>query len=258
MNEAVKILLIGLVVLFSHVLEGITGFGCIVIALPFITMLLGIKMTVPMLCVMSWCMAVFIVWRSWRSIQWKEFLFIAVFAGLGMPAGIIMFDKMSPTGLCLLLGCFMIGVGIQGTCVTLKQKKAGKTPKKAQKNFLMKVILFCGGIIHGAFGTGGPFVVIYAAKALTEKSLFRVTLSMLWLLLNSSRLAVWTIQGNIWTVQIWKYILYTFPFLLCGILLGDYLHHKVNEFVFRLCVYGMLTLSGAVMLYNNLLKLCAF
>ena len=42
MAELDKIIAVGIVVFLSHLLEGITGFGCTVIALPFITILLGI------------------------------------------------------------------------------------------------------------------------------------------------------------------------------------------------------------------------
>jgi len=45
-------------------------------------------------------------------------------------------------------------------------------------------------------------------------------------------------------------LLATFPFLLAGIFVGDYLHHRVSEYYFRLTVYGVLAVSGAVLCYN--------
>jgi hypothetical protein len=41
---------------------------------------------------------------------------------------------------------------------------------------LASIFLPLGGFIHGAFGTGGPLVVIYAARAQTDKTVSRVTL----------------------------------------------------------------------------------
>ena len=41
--------LLGWVVLITHFLEGITGFGCTVLALPFAILLVGTKQAVPVL-----------------------------------------------------------------------------------------------------------------------------------------------------------------------------------------------------------------
>jgi len=254
MNEITRICLIGGIVFLAHMLEGITGFGCTVIALPFIALLLGIKLTVPLLCVLGWSMSCYIVIRSWKSIQWKEFAFIAVCAGIGLPFGMKMFETMSPVGLGLLLGVFMIGVGVHGSIRTWRSRASVAAPEPPRKNWLMRIILFCGGVIHGAFGTGGPFVVIYASKALPEKSLFRVTLSLLWFSLNSWRMADWTIRGA-WNAATWHVVGWMFPFMVVGVLIGDWLHHRVSEFWFRFSVYTILGFAGVVMLGNNLFKL---
>ena len=55
--EIYIILLFGMVVLITHFLEGITGFGCTVLALPFCIMLVGIKAAVPVLVILAWILA---------------------------------------------------------------------------------------------------------------------------------------------------------------------------------------------------------
>ena len=79
----------------------------------------------------------------------------------------------------------------------------------------MKLLLFCGGIIQGAFGTGGPFVVIYSSKALPDKKVFRVTLSLLWLSMNSIRLLKWGICGELWNRELGNALLWGFPVSGC-------------------------------------------
>lgn len=253
-----QILLLGTIIFLAHILEAITGFGCTVIALPFVSMILGIKLTVPVLAGLGLLMSSYIVCRSWRNIQFSEFLFIVIYVGIGMPLGMFLFKRMSPVGLSLLLACFMIGVGIHGTFKTVKDKRCGigmQAAASGKKNIFMKFILFCGGIIHGAFGTGGPFVVIYASKAIPDKSVFRVTLSMLWCSLHLIRFIVWSIDGTIWNREIWWTLLWLIPFMAGGVLIGDLLHHKVSYYVFRLCLYVVLALAGFVMFGNNLCKI---
>ncbi|MBO5763324.1 MAG: sulfite exporter TauE/SafE family protein [Lentisphaeria bacterium] len=254
MTELEIIALAGLVVFLCHLLEGITGFGSTVVSLPFLTGLIGIRMAVPLLCVMSWVMAVYIVLRSWKAIAWKEYAFICFWVALGMPAGMFLFEWMPAEWLCVLLGIFMIGVGIQGSIRCWKPQTEAAAPVR-NRSWIMKLILWGGGVITGAFGTGGPFVVIYASGALREKTLFRVTLSLLWLTMGTWRLLVWTWQGNVWTPVLWQRIFWMLPFLVSGVLLGDFLHYRVKELTFRKIVYGVLGVSGMVMLGNNLWKI---
>lgn len=254
MNEILSLLIVGAIVFSSFTLEGITGFGCTVIALPFVTMLLGIRMTVPFLCVLSTLLSIYIFIRSYRSLCWKEYLFIALHVAPGLPVGMYLFNRLPAAALCLLLACVMVIVGLHGFFKTVREKQnilpAGLPPK----NLFMRGILFLGGIIHGAFGTGGPFVVIYASRALPEKGLFRLTLTMLWLTMNFIRIGEWMYQGTVFTPQFGKYLLMTLPFVVAGMIFGDYLHRKVNEHSFRQCVYSVLCVSGVVMFFANLVK----
>ena len=249
MNQWLTSLLSGFTVFCTHLLEGITGFGSSVLALPFLTPLIGLKNSIPLLCVLNWFMAVYLVWRSWRAVSWREFGFILLWVGLGLPVGLLLFEVLPAQHLCVILGAAMIVIGADGSRKCLRGNTA---PAPAKRNLFMRILLFCGGIIQGAFGTGGPFIVIYAAKALPDKSLFRVTLSLLWLVTNSVRLVVWTVQGNVWNREIALVVLAAFPFMIAGVLTGDFLHRKVNELHFRLCVYAVLCIAGAVMLVNNL------
>ena len=248
-----KEILSALVIFTTHMLEGITGFGSTVLALPFLNVALGLRLTVQLLCVLSWSMALYIIIRSWKDILWKEFLFILLWAGLGLPVGIWLFDYLPAEILCIMLGIFMVFVGVRGVIATCKTQTA---IAGAKRTILMKILLFAGGVIQGAFGSGGPFVVIYAARALPEKRVFRVTLSLLWLSTNSGRLIYWLIRGELANAALGNALLWAFPVMLAGVMLGDYLHNKVSERNFKIGVYAVLVISGLFMAVNNLLKLC--
>jgi uncharacterized membrane protein YfcA len=252
MDEGTKILLVGMIVFITHTLEGITGFGCTVLALPFIAMLIGIKAAVPILAVLAWILAFYIILMSWKDIVWKEYLFILICVGMGLPVGILLFNFLPEIALKSVLAVLMTGVGIHGLA-----KHYSRTDNElplnsvfaAKKSLLMRTILFLGGVTHGAFVSGGPFVVIYATKALPNKSLFRVSLCLLWLTVNT----VWIVQFTLtnspsWTPDIGKMLLGALPFLITGMIFGDYLHKYISERLFRLIVYGVLTFAGLILL----------
>ena len=248
-----SIIFAGLIIFATHLLEGISGFGGSVLALPFLDMTIGLKTAVKLLCILGWIMALYIVLRSWKSILWKEFLYIAFWAGLGLPVGMLLFDRLPAAHLCVLLGLFMVGTGIQGFRKNLNPAaSANLDPARLKQSWLMRIFLFCGGIIQGAFGSGGPFMVIYAAKALPDKTVFRVTLSLFWLMTNSCRLINWSIQNTIWNWENLRLLLILFPFMITGLLLGDMLHRKVSTYYFRLGVYTLLGISGIFMFAANI------
>ena len=256
-----KTVLSAVVIFCTHLLEAITGFGSSVLALPFLNLTMdGLQLPVQMLCVLSWVMALYIVIRSWKDILWKEFLFILLWVSIGVPVGMWIFERLPQYILCLILGTFMVAVGIRGEISTVKSRSASPDDGESDANpvkrsWWMKLLLTAGGIIQGAFGTGGPFVVIYSAKALPNKRVFRVTLSLLWLCTNSYRLVSWGIKGTLWNAELGNTLLWSVPVIGAGIAIGDYLHNKVSEYHFKLGVYAVLVLSGIFMAVTNAIKL---
>lgn len=257
MEDFPILLAAGIVVFCSFTLEGITGFGSSVIALPFVSMLLGLKMSVPYLCTLSVLLSLYIAFRSWRFVVWKEYGFIVLHVAAGLPLGIFLFNRLSAPVLSLLLAGIMVVVGAKGVFETRKKETVPPDPAGRGRGVLMRLLLVMGGVVHGAFGTGGPFIVIYASRALPEKGLFRMTLTTLWLTVNFVRIAEWTYQGTVWTARMGKSFLVALPFVLAGMFLGDYLHSKADGRRFRLCVYCVLFFAGIVMFFSNAVKLSA-
>ena len=242
------ILLLGLIVFITQTLEGITGFGSTVLALPFAAMILGIDKAVPILATHTWLLALYFVIVSWKQIVWKEFGFIALYVFIGLPIGYSLFKNLDDTYLKILLSLFMIGVGINGIYITRRSRhQTESSPEPVKKSVLMRFILFLGGVVHGAFASGGPFIVLYASRALKEKALFRVTMCLLWLCLNTMLMIGWTVDGR-WTPDVCYALGVSLPFLLLGIFVGDYLHRRANEYAFRLIVFALLVGGGLVVM----------
>jgi uncharacterized membrane protein YfcA len=256
-----RVSLLGLVILLTHFIEGITGFGCTVLALPFCISLIGIKVAVPVLIVIGGLLALYIIIIDFKNIVWKEYIKIVSFVILGLPIGMWLFNILPDAILKKLLGVFMIVVAVRGLYLAFKSKSAVECREEAGhdavsvglvaitslKKYLLNFILFFGGIIHGAFGSGGPFIVIYATKALPDKSNFRATLCMLWVTLNSIMIFK-NIKSGVMTTPVCELILWMLPFLAAGMILGNYTHKKINGNSFLKVVYVVLLLSGVLMM----------
>jgi len=250
-SDVVRYGLVAVIVFLTHVQEGITGFGCTVLALPFVMLLLGLHVAVPVLVIQAWVLTVYIVFIARREIVWAEYGRIVALAGIGLPLGIWMSGAMPEAGLKWVLAAFMVGVGIHGL---LKQAAVAGTESNvsSKARLLASSLLPLGGIIHGAFGSGGPLVVIYATKALPDKSLFRVTLCMLWLTLNTILITQWAIRSTL-NGHILRLTLLCLPFTVVGMVLGNVVHHRVNEILFRRIVYAVLAASGIALVLSIVL-----
>lgn len=250
MDISVKLLIIGVIVFITHALEGITGFGCSVLALPFLTWLVGPTVAIPVLVVLAWALALLIVFTNLRHLHYREYLFILGHALIGLPIGMIIYRVLPENGLAVVISIFMIVVGIRGLWQAFFRMPQPIFKEETKgKDLLGRAALLGGGIIHGAFGTGGPLVVIYATRALPDKSQFRANLCLLWSTLNTILIGKWLYEGTTFNdPDVLKLLAITTPFMLLGWLVGQQLHDRFDARKFLIAVYGVLTVSGIVML----------
>lgn len=236
-------LIVGVIVLITHMLEGITGFGCTAIAMPFTIMLVGVKTAKPALTILGFLLCLYIVIISFKDIVWKQFIRIIGFVGLGLPVGLWAFDKLPEKLLIKLLAIFIILIAIRGIYITFTSYKRTKPANHGLLNF----ILFLGGCVHGAFTSGGPIVTVYATEALPNKNNFRATLCMLWVVLNGIMI-IQTAANGLITPDVIKLLVVTIPFLIVGGLLGNWAHHKIHDTYFSKIVFIILLITGILML----------
>ncbi|BES66448.1 sulfite exporter TauE/SafE family protein [Gottschalkiaceae bacterium SANA] len=237
---------LGTIVLLAHFLEGITGFGCTVLALPFCIALIGVKTAVPVLTMLGWILALYIVITDRKSIVVKEYLKILGYVILGLPLGIFLFAYLPEAPLKILLGVFMILVAISGLVKSYWPGVGKLKVNPRLEAVVMNVFLLLGGVIHGAFSSGGPFIVTYATKKLTDKSAFRATLSAIWLTLNTIMIATNMTRGS-YGQEVYEILGYMIPFLLVGLILGNIAHKRIDGASFTKMVYSVLLVSGAFM-----------
>jgi len=238
------ILLAGAVIFLTHALEAVTGFGCTVLALPFIAALFGLKSGVMTLTILAWALALYIVVTKRRDIQWKQFGVILAFVLAGLPIGMYLFRHVDAAPLKKALAVFII-------LASSAQLLVYFLPRLAQRRLpkpIGFILLFLGGIVHGLFSSGGPLVVLYASGALPDKGKFRATLCLLWATLNSVLLVSYIASSSI-SAATARNTLFMLPFLAAGIAVGEWAHKRVKPEAFKLLVFSTLLVTGFIMLF---------
>jgi uncharacterized membrane protein YfcA len=243
--EVWTLLLLGLVVFVTHGLEAITGFGCTVLAFPLVLAVTGeMDYTRVVLTVMGWLLALYFVITKFGKINWRQFLIIAGVALAGLPAGIWLYDVIDGAILKKVLGGFIVITA----SVQLWKIFAARGDGEGRFNPLNYLCLFGGGVVHGAFATGGPLIVLYSARRLPDKGEFRATMCLLWTTLNLG--LMWRFfSGGLLTPQIGRDVLLLVPALVLGVIAGEKIHKKVNAAVFKKLVFSTLLAIGAIMIF---------
>jgi len=244
-----NLILSGFVVLITHALEAITGFGCTVIAVPFVTALLGMKQGIMVVTILAWLLALYIVITNFKYVNFKHTLLILALMIPTLPVGMYIFRYVDPVLFKKGLAIFIVFISILNLYKLLKKgnKEEIQTALSTKDKVVSVIALLVGGIVHGAISSGGPLVVIYATKALKDKKEFRATLCSVWLSLNTIIIASYFFNNSGFTTTTFKNTLTQLPFLLVGIIVGEIVHNKVNARTFSIIVFSLLLLTGIFM-----------
>lgn len=244
-----NVLLCGLIVFCSFTLEVITGFGGTVIAVSFVTALLGMHTGVVALTFVAMVPQLSVVIRNRRAIDWKNYLIIV---GIMLPflfAGRLLQGAVDSAVLKRILAVFIILVSAFRLIQYYRTSKKGKEEEDGRKtvSWYSYLALVGAGLVHGMFSSGGPLAIVYATTAIREKDRFRTTLCLLWVTLNTILSVTYIADGSV-TGEILRTILIMVPFVIAGVILGSLAVSNVNGKIFTLLVYICLLLTGIFML----------
>ena len=120
-------------------------------------------------------------------------------------------------------------------------------------NLWTRFWMLMAGITHGLFASGGPLLVYALTSVPLDKAAFRATLITVWFSLNSLLTLVFLFDGSL--VPALPRVAMFLPLLVIGVVLGEYLHHRVNEQGFRKAVFVVLFATGLLLIAGVLRSL---
>lgn len=165
-----EIVLYGVVMLVAMTLAGVIGFAANVLALPMLSMFLPLKTAVAVLMLIVAVQIVIQAFMYRRNIYWREVGHIVAWTLLGMPIGFVALNVLPELVMKAVLGLFVAGTALKGVVDDARGKKAGTFQEKPYH----KLLLFFSGLLTGAFGCGGPLMVVYCRNRYRDKDTFRM------------------------------------------------------------------------------------
>lgn len=239
MNTAITI-----AILFTGAcLQGLTGFGYSLFALPLLAFLMPISSAVPMLLLTSVFLNLLVCLKARASLDLRRILPLLVSAIVALPAGIWLLKSADESALKIIIGIIVIFssvIYLSGFRVKVKREKLVMVP-----------VGMLSGMLNGATTFSGPPVVLFLANQKVAKHQFRASLAAYFLLLNTVAVAAFIADG-LFTGEAFLNTFYYFPVVILGVMLGIRLAGVVSEDRFRFLALIALGFLGILSVISGL------
>jgi uncharacterized membrane protein YfcA len=225
----------------AYLLHAITGFAGNMFAMPAGIHTIGMHDSILALNVMGICACGMLVITDIKAINWREFSKIIAVMLVFMLVGIWINTVLALPVLIKVFGVIIILVALKNLFLP---------DTKDLPEWVLWLTLAAAGITQGMFLAGGAFLVIYAVQKLKEKQEFRITLSLVWTVLNLIYAGIAIGQGQ-FSSDILPLVLACIPVALVSTWFGNRIAKRVSPERFFKLTFVFLLVIGVLLLYTS-------
>lgn len=223
------------VVFLAVFTQTLTGFGSGLVAMAFLPGLLGVQTAVPVVLLVSASMEVILLIRLRAHFNLKAVWRLMLASVLGIPLGVWALRGLNERSLLLVLGIVMVGYALYALFNF-------KLPGLEHPTWAV-MAGFLSGLLNGAYGVGGPPVILYANCRGWEPDEFKSNLQGLFLVSNLLSILGHAVAGNL-TRPVGGNYLVALPAIALGLLAGAVIDRFLNPQLFRKLVLVLLVIMG--------------
>lgn len=239
-----QLIFIGLFIfLISAVLQGLTGFGFSILAVPLITMFISPKTAVPILLIYSIIINIIVLYSTLKAVDIKKILILLLAGIVTMPLGTHLLVIMNENLLKIFIGTMIL---IFGILLLIGFRKKFKNEKIA-----MLPVGMLSGLLGGSISISGPPIILFLSNQDVDKHTFRGNLAIYFLILNIFTLPVYYWNGLL-TSKVWSYSLTFLPGLLVGVFVGNLFSNKIKDDHFKKITLVLLIIMGVLSIISGL------
>lgn len=234
----------GVVVFVAYVVFGMTGFGSSIAAMPFLALLVPLKVAVPLMAVIDLCSGSMLALRTHHQVAWRELGTLSPWIALGMLAGVTVLVAAPEPALLTLLALFVLAY--------LVRARFGRPAQGPISRRWASAFGASGGVVTALYGTGGPIYLVYLLRRLADPLALRATMGMMILLLAVARVTLFA-SAKLYTQDgLVAMCVLLVPVGLAGLAAGSYLHHRVPPRHVMQSLHLVLFIGAINLLYRAL------
>ncbi|MEZ5923725.1 MAG: sulfite exporter TauE/SafE family protein [Hyphomicrobiaceae bacterium] len=235
-----------LVVLGAAVVRGYSGFGFSLLTISALTLVFPPVEIIASIFLLEIAASTHLLPGIWREIGWRSVLTLWLGGALGTPFGVLLLANLSDAPMRLALAAFVL------VAATLLWRGFSLKRTPSPRATLASGML--SGLFNGAFGIGGPPVILFYFSSPAGVVAGRASLIAFFLGMDVIGLAAQTWQSLITLDHLWRAAVFL-PALLIGITIGSRGFRASDPEVFRrrvILLIGVIGLLIGVQGFRNL------
>lgn len=231
-------LLAGCIFLAAGFIQGLTGFGSALVAIPLLALIIDIKAAVPLCILNGLIITVYLAVQLRRYLDRGKILPLVLGSIPGVFAGVTLLKGVDSSVIRTCIGLLLIIYSLYNLLIHPRPLR----PARAWGY----VAGFLTGAIGAAFSAGGPPTIVYTTLTDWKKEEIKATLSGFFVL-NGILTALVHVLTGVSTVTTAGYFAATAPFVLVGTVLGSRVTGKIDRRTYLRIIYGFLIVMGVML-----------
>ena len=229
----------GLIFLLAGLVQGMTGFGAGLVAIPLLCLIMDLKIAVSLCILNGIIITTMMAYELRHLLDYRKFLPLLIGSIPGIFLGTLLLKEADPILIKQLLGFLL--VSYSGCNLVIKLRTT-------HPHVIWGYIAgFFSGAITATVSAGGPPVIIYTMLTDWKRDEIKATLTGFFVLNGYLTAAVHAANGII-TQSTLSYAALTLPFVLTGTFLGARIGSRMNRRTYLKLVYLLLIGLGVLMM----------
>jgi len=241
MPEFSDVIAAALILAAAAMVQGFLGFGFGIVAMTGLTLSRDLLHAAGLVNVSGILVTSSVLLALRRDILWRPALRMLPWILVGVVGGVSALHSLDRELMVRTLGVTVIGISAWN--LRSPSLRSGEAP------LWDGVAGLIGGLLAGAFNTGGPPIVAHLYRRPDSPQAIKATIQLVFLSMGLIRLPTATAQG-LMSEAIWTETALAAPFVLGGLLSGVWLGRRVSPTQFRKASWIALGALGAALVLS--------
>ncbi|MGD1992478.1 MAG: sulfite exporter TauE/SafE family protein [Anaerolineae bacterium] len=232
-------LAVPVIVFIATVVRSTFGFGGALVAMPLLTMVVGIQTATPLVALIVNTNSIAMLLSSWREVRIGSAWRLVVSSLLGIPVGLLFlteaYEGIVKAGLAVVIIVFSLYNLFKPQLAALVSQRTAY------------LFGFFAGILGGAYNASGPLVVTYGTLRNWPADSFRATLQGYFFPIGLLIVVSHGLAG-LWTAEVVRLYVISLPVVLLALLVGRRINHSIPAGRFEQFVSVLLIVIATVLL----------
>jgi uncharacterized protein len=233
-------LVVILVLFFASLIKVVLGFGEALVAMPVLTLMIGIHTATPLVGLVSITLTALVLLQHRQHIEVSRVWRLVIASGCGVPFGLMVLRYFPAEVAIRLLGLLIVLYSLyslfQPRLHTIRHPLWGYG------------LAFSSGLLGTAYSTGGPPMVVYTNAQDLAPEAYQGMLQSFFLPSNVLIVSGHALSG-LWTGEVLTMFLLTLPIMLLAFGVGNAVSHYIPKVLFSQFVRAGLLVLGLVLLF---------